>query len=133
MSEALGQIHFCISLVAAYGAFFPMHFAGLAGEPRHYAQLSGPVASFANLMPVERGITWSAFTLAAAQLIFLFNIFWSARRGAPAGINPWRATTLEWSPTDPPSVSRGPYVYGAGVSPNSDFLPQWEPEKPFSP
>jgi heme/copper-type cytochrome/quinol oxidase subunit 1 len=75
MNEALGNVHFWISLIAAYGAFFPMHFAGLAGEPRHYAQLTGPVESFANLIHVERGITWSAFLLAAAQLIFLFNFF----------------------------------------------------------
>ncbi len=133
MNEALGKIHFWISLIAAYGAFFPMHFAGLAGEPRHYAQLSGPVESFANLIPVERGITWSAFLLATAQLIFLFNVFRSARCGTPAGPNPWSATTLEWSPANPASVIRGPYIYGPEVSPDSDFLPQWNSEKPFSP
>jgi cytochrome c oxidase subunit I len=132
MNEVLGQIHFWISLVAAYGTFYPMHLAGLAGEPRHYAQLSGPVESFANLLPVERGITWSAFLLAAVQFVFLFNLFWSARRSrALSSPNPWRATTLEWSPLAPPTVSKGPYVYGPGASPNEDFLPQWEPEKPF--
>jgi cytochrome c oxidase subunit 1 len=132
MNEILGKIHFWISLIAAYGAFFPMHFAGLAGEPRHYAQLTGPVESFANLIPVERGITWSAFLLAAAQLIFLFNVFFSARRGqAQVGANPWRATTLEWSPVEHPTVINGPYVYGPLVRPDEDFLPQWEAEKPF--
>ncbi|HEX4309466.1 MAG TPA: cbb3-type cytochrome c oxidase subunit I [Acidobacteriaceae bacterium] len=132
MNETLGKLHFWISLIAAYGAFFPMHFAGLAGEPRHYAQLTGPVESFANLIPVERGITWSAFLLAAAQLIFLFNVFWSARRNqAQVGPNPWRATTLEWSPIAHPTVINGPYVYGPMVRPDEDFLPQWEAEKPF--
>jgi cytochrome c oxidase subunit 1 len=132
MNELLGKIHFWISLIAAYGAFFPMHFAGLAGEPRHYAQLTGPVESFANLIPVERGITWSAFLLAAVQLIFLFNIFWSIRRGTPAGPNPWQATTLEWSPIPNPTVTIGPYEYGPVPGQTSDFHPQWEPEKPFS-
>jgi cytochrome c oxidase subunit I len=132
MNEVLGQIHFWISLVAAYGTFYPMHLAGLAGEPRHYAQLSGPVESFANLLPVERGITWSAFLLAAVQLVFLFNLFWSARRSREQSPpNPWRATTLEWSPLAPAAVSNGPYVYGPGAGPNEDFLPQWETEKPF--
>ena len=137
MNEALGQIHFWISLIAAYGTFFPMHLAGLAGEPRHYAQLAGPVESFARLLPVERGITWSAFLLAAAQLVFLFNVFWSARaRVAPAGANPWRATTPEWSPAEHPIISGGPYDYGTdypGTSSGSreDFRPQWKPEKPF--
>jgi cytochrome c oxidase subunit 1 len=143
MNEALGKMHFWISLIAAYGAFFPMHFAGLAGEPRHYAQLTGPVESFANLIHVERGITWSAFLLAAAQLIFLFNFFRSATHGSSAAPNPWQATTLEWSPITHPTVSNGPYAYGPGTElqagsaprpparPQEDFLPQWEPEKPF--
>jgi cytochrome c oxidase subunit 1 len=108
-----------------------MHFAGLAGEPRHYSQLAGTVESFSNLIPVERGITWSAFLLAAAQLIFLFNFFRSFRHGAPAGANPWRATTLEWSPIAPATVGTGPYVYGPETAPNDDFHPQWQPEKPF--
>lgn len=126
MHETLGHLHFWISLIAAYGTFFPMHFAGLAGEPRHYAQLAGPVESFSSLIPVERGITYSALLLAAAQLIFLFNVFWSARRGASAGENPWHATTLEWSPIAHPIIERGPYAYGPGVAPQGDFHPQWE-------
>jgi cytochrome c oxidase subunit 1 len=132
MNETLGKIHFWISLIASYGAFFPMHFAGLAGEPRHYAQLTGPVESFTNLIPVERGITSSAFLLAAVQLVFLFNLFWSARRGTPAGPNPWQATTLEWSPLAHPTISTGPYEYGPVARQIGDFHPQWEPEKPFS-
>jgi cytochrome c oxidase subunit 1 len=132
MNETLGKIHFWISLIAAYGAFFPMHYAGLAGEPRHYAQLTGPVESFTNLIPVERGITSSAFLLAAVQFVFLFNLFWSARRGTPAGPNPWQATTLEWSPIPNPTVTIGPYEYGPVPGQTSDFHPQWEPEKPFS-
>jgi cytochrome c oxidase subunit I len=126
MHSTLGHWHFWISLIAAYGTFFPMHFAGLAGEPRHYAQLAGPVESFASLIPVERGITFSALLLAAAQLIFLFNVFWSARRGVPAGENPWSATTLEWSPIPHPTIQGGPYAYGRGLAAETDFLPQWE-------
>jgi cytochrome c oxidase subunit I len=127
MDSTLGHLHFWISLIAAYGTFFPMHFAGLAGEPRHYAQLAGPVESFTSLIPVERGITFSALLLAAAQLIFLFNLIRSARRGIPAGENPWRATTLEWSPILHPIIEGGPYAYGPGAAREADFLPQWEP------
>ena len=127
MNETLGQLHFWISVVAAYGTFFPMHFAGLAGEPRHYAQLSGTIESFTSLIPVERGITFAALTLAGAQLIFLFNIFWSMRRGLPAGENPWAATTLEWSPIQPHfNIIRDPYFYGTGIATGTDFLPQWQ-------
>jgi cytochrome c oxidase subunit 1 len=132
MNEVLGQIHFWVSLIAAYGTFYPMYLSGLAGEPRHYAQLAGPVESFAKLIPVERGITWSAFLLAAVQLVFLFNVFWSARaKVAESGANPWRATTLEWSGEEHPMISVGPYNYGPAAGPTGDFRPQWETEKPF--
>jgi cytochrome c oxidase subunit 1 len=126
MEETLGKLHFWISLIGAYGTFFPMHFAGLAGEPRHYAQLAGPVESFASLIPVERGITFSAFLLAAAQILFLVNLLWSLRRGARAGDNPWKATTLEWSPITHPTIRNGPYAYGQKAGRKEDFQPQWE-------
>jgi cytochrome c oxidase subunit 1 len=81
MNERLGRWHFWLSLIGAYGAFLPMHIAGLAGLPRHYAQMSGPVVSFENLLPLQRGITWSAYLLGAAQFIFLWNVWRSWRRG----------------------------------------------------
>jgi cytochrome c oxidase subunit 1 len=126
MSERLGRWHFWLSLVAAYGTFFPMHLEGLAGRPRHYAQVTGSTSSLASLLPMERGVTWAAFVLGAAQLLFLINIVWSARHGAPAGDNPWQATTLEWQPA-PLSirVERGPYEYHSGTT-EVDFTPQWE-------
>ena len=133
MNELLGKAHFWVSLVAAYGTFFPMHFAGLAGEPRHYAQLAGPVESFPSLIPVERGITFAALTLAAAQLIFLFNVFRSARHGVRADENPWRATTLEWSPDLHPITRGEPYLYGSCLGGTEDFLPQWELAAPARP
>jgi len=126
MDETLGKLHFWISLIAAYGTFFPMHFAGLAGEPRHYDRLAGPATSFPSLIPVERGITFSALLLAAAQLIFLWNVYRSARRGKPAGANPWQATTLEWADEALPArIERGPYEYE--FPPNEGGLHlQWE-------
>lgn len=126
MNETLGKLHFWISLIAAYGTFLPMHFAGLAGEPRHYDRLSGPAANFSSLLPVERGITYSAMLLAAAQILFLWNVFASARRGRPAGRDPWQATTLEWaSKMQPQRITRGPYEYEFQSSGNG-FHPQWE-------
>ena len=126
MSEPLGHLHFWLTLVGAYAVFLPMHLTGLAGEPRHYAQLTGSTSSLASLLPMERGVTWAAFVLGAAQLLFLFNLVWSARRGRVAGDNPWQATTLEWQPTHAPvTVERGPYEYHSGSS-EEDFTPQWE-------
>jgi cytochrome c oxidase subunit 1 len=126
LSERLGRWHFWLSLLGAYGTFLPMHLEGLAGRPRHYAQVTGSTSSLASLLPAERGITWAAFLLASAQMIFLINVLWSARRGARAGDNPWRATTLEWRPSGPVlPVERGPYEYG-NRSDGLDFTPQWE-------
>lgn len=126
MSETLGKLHFWISLIAAYGTFLPMHFAGLAGEPRHYDRLAGPATSFPSLIPLERGITYSGLLLAAAQLIFLWNIFASARRGRVAEPNPWRASTLEWAEGGVYGrIDSGPYEYEV-QSGEEDFHPQWE-------
>jgi cytochrome c oxidase subunit 1 len=126
MNETLGKLHFWITLIAAYGTFFPMHFSGLAGEPRHYERLTGPVTSFSAIAANERGITWSALLLASAQLIFLWNVFASARRGPAAETNPWEATTLEWAPEMARGrVERGPYEYEI-LANETNFHPQWE-------
>lgn len=126
MNDTLGKLHFWITLVAAYGTFFPMHFAGLAGEPRHYDRLAGMATSFPSLVPVERGITFSALLLAAAQLIFLWNVIASARRGREAEANPWQATTLEWAnDAAVQPIASGPYEYELQSGGNS-FHPQWE-------
>jgi cytochrome c oxidase subunit I len=149
MNGALGQAHFWLSLVGAYGTFLPMHIAGLAGLPRHYAQLASPQAAFQSLQPLQRAITYCALLLIGAQLLFLVNVAWSWRRGKIAGGNPWGATTLEWAPAEwfsdaARSVVTGPYEYGGasvetdstsgdarnGDSRNGDlrnggFQPQW--------
>ena len=126
MNESLGKLHFWITLIAAYGTFFPMHFSGLAGEPRHYERLAGPVTSFSAIAANERGITFSALLLASAQLIFLWNIFTSVRRGRVAEANPWEATTLEWAPEmERGRVERGPYEYEIPAN-ETNFHPQWE-------
>lgn len=104
MSERLGRWHFWLSLVGAYTVFFPMHFAGLAGEPRQYAQLTGTAAFLENLLPLERFITMAAFLLVAAQLLFLWNLLHSWIRGEKSSPNPWSATTLEWATPDTPSL-----------------------------
>lgn len=133
LSEGLGRAHFWLTLVGAYGTFFPMHFAGLAGEPRHNAELTAPGSSLAGLIPMQRGISYAAFFLAAAQLIFLGNLVWSARRGRVAASNPWEATTLEWAGAEwqarAPAervVERGPYEYGIYAN-ERDFRMQCEP------
>jgi len=128
MNETLGRFHFWFTLIGAYGTFFPMHLQGLAGKPRHYADLTGPAASLLpNLLPSERGITFSALLLAASQTFFLVNLIWSALRGLKADANPWQATTLEWRPSSEEElklIRHGPYEYDVAWT-ESDFIPQW--------
>lgn len=110
MDERLGRVHFYLTFIGAYATFLPMHFAGFAGNPRRYADFT-TFDFLQQVMPLQRWITYAAFFLAAAQLIFVWNLFRSLWRGAPAPPNPWEGTTLEWSTHDGPAV-RGPYEYG---------------------
>ncbi len=132
MHRRLGQIHFWLTFVGAYGTFFPMHFAGLAGEPRHYSQLTGTAPSLATLIPLQKGISCFAILLASAQIVFVANLLWSAMRGEVAGDNPWQATTLEWADSSwthadnhARIVTRDPYEYGLREN-QSDFAMQCE-------
>ncbi len=152
LSEPLGQVHFWGTIVGAYSTFLPMHFSGLAGEPRHYAQL-GPAlhgtalpgtALLQSTLPLQRHITFGALFLAAAQIPFLLNLvlnlIWAVRRPREVENNPWQATTLEWAPgaaagphtgdqsSSRPVVYREPCLYSAS---GQQFLAQWNPEQAF--
>jgi len=101
MDEGLGKLHFWLTFTGVYCIFMPMHFLGVAGGIRRYADSTGP-SYLAALQPVHEFMTIAAFATAAAQLIFFWNFFRSLTRGAPASANPWNATTLEWATTSPP-------------------------------
>ena len=132
MDETLGKLHFWLTFAGSYCIFMPMHFVGIEGGVRRYADSSGATYLGA-LQPLHRFMTIAAFATAAAQLIFFYNFFRSLKRGRKAPANPWSATTLEWVTASPPpvdnfdgrfpSVYRGPYDYSVpGAS--QDFLPQ---------
>ena len=135
MNEALGKLHFWLTFTGVYSIFMPMHFIGIAGGVRRYAD-STAAPYLAALQPVHRFMTVAAFTTAAAQVIFFWNFFRSLRHGKPASANPWNATTLEWATTSPPpwdnfagqypSAYRGPYEYSVPGA-EQDFLPQNTP------
>jgi cytochrome c oxidase subunit 1 len=132
MNTAMGKIHFWLTFVGVYCIFMPMHFLGIVGHPRRYADAS--VVNFMQpLHPVHVFITVAALVTAAAQVIFVLNFFWSLKMGERAPMNPWNATTLEWTiPSPPPhdnfgghypSVYRGPYEFSVPGA-QSDFSPQ---------
>ena len=98
MLPKLGRWTFWLMFLGFHIAFFPMHFTGLLGMPRRvYTYPDLPGWGTLNLISTLGGLI-----SALAVLVFIVNLVWSARRGAPAGDNPWQAWTLEWATTSPP-------------------------------
>jgi cytochrome c oxidase subunit I len=137
MSEPLGKAHFWLSFVGAYAIFMPFHYLGLAGNVRRYQAFTPDYMQ--RFIPLHQFITVAALVTGAAQLIFVYNLIHSMFRGAPAGDNPWQATSLEWStPTTPPPhnnfgdklpvVYHDPYQYGVESS-VGDYVMQASPEQ----
>ena len=93
MNTRLGYAHFWVTLIGAYGVFFPMHFVGLAGAPRRYYDYSAYSEfdnnSFQLMVDLNQIITVFAIIAAVGQVLFLFNFFYSIFRGPVAPQNPW--------------------------------------------
>ncbi|MCH1406020.1 MAG: cbb3-type cytochrome c oxidase subunit I [Schleiferiaceae bacterium] len=132
MNKSMGYAHFWLTFITAYGVFFPMHFLGMAGLPRrYYSNTAFPM--FDNLADINVLITYFAIIGGIAQLIFIFNFFYSIWRGPKASQNPWRANSLEWTtpvehlhgnwPGDIPIVYRWAYDYSKPGY-DEDFVPQ---------
>ena len=132
MNKSMGYAHFWLTFITAYGVFFPMHFLGMAGLPRrYYSNTAFPM--FDNLADINVLITYFAIIGGIAQLIFIFNFFYSIWRGPKASQNPWRANSLEWTtpvehlhgnwPGDVPIVYRWAYDY-TKTGYDEDFVPQ---------
>ena len=131
MNEWFGKLHFALTLIFLNLTFFPMHFLGARGFPRRYAA-HDHVEEFAELMPLHQFITYAAFAMGVAQLIFVVNFFGSLLFGKKAEKNPWQSNTLEWQTSSPPPhgnydfqpiVERGPYEY-SNPDYEDDFWPQ---------
>jgi cytochrome c oxidase subunit 1 len=143
LNTRLGYVHFWITLIGAYGVFFPMHFVGIAGAPRRYYDYSVynefDSESFEMMMDLNVIVTVFAIIAALGQGVFLFNFFYSMFRGPKAEQNPWRSTTLEWTtpvehihgnwPGELPEVHRWPYDLSKPGA-EEDFIPQTVPLAP---
>ncbi|MCH6200381.1 cbb3-type cytochrome c oxidase subunit I [Aquiflexum sp. LQ15W] len=135
MDPRLGYIHFWLTFIGVYMVFFPMHYIGIAGFPRRYYSWTN--FEFSNMYTdLNMFVSVAAIITFGAQLIFLFNFFYSMYRGRVASLNPWRSNTLEWTtplhpqhgnwPGEIPTVYRWPYDYSKpGAS--EDFIPQTVP------
>ncbi|SDK68331.1 cytochrome c oxidase subunit 1 [Salinimicrobium catena] len=142
MNKNMGYIHFWITIIGAYGVFFPMHFVGMAGLPRRYYDNTA-FPYFDDLADINVLITIFAIITALVQLVFLYNFIHSIFYGKKATANPWNSNSLEWTtPVEPihgnwpgelPTVYRWAYDYsktnekGEYVIPGQDFAPQTVP------
>jgi cytochrome c oxidase subunit I len=134
LNNTLAYIHFWITIVGAYLIFWPMHYEGLAGMPRRYYDYQN-WESFKMFGGLNEFISFVALIVFAAQLLFVINFFYSIWKGRKVTtLNPWDATTLEWTtplrpghgnwPGEIPEVHRWPYDYAREGKDGKDFIAQ---------
>lgn len=137
LNNTMAYIHFWVTLVGAYLIFWPMHYQGFAGMPRRYYDYSN-WESFKQFVELNRFISTVAMIVFAAQLLLVFNFFYSIFKGRKVTTqNPWGSASLEWTtpinpghgnwPGEIPEVHRWAYDYGKD---GRDFIPQTEPVGP---
>ena len=98
LNDKLGKINFFIMFIGFNLQFAPQHWLGLDGMPRRiftYAENMGWENT--NMMASGGG-----FLMALSVLLFIINVFYSAKKRVPAGDDPWDGRTLEWSISSPP-------------------------------
>jgi len=96
-NETRGKIHFWASLIFFNVTFFPMHFLGLAGMPRRYADYPAQFTDFNQIASI------GAFGFGLSQVFFILAVVIpSIRGGKPAPASPWEgAEGLEWTVPSP--------------------------------
>jgi len=132
MDAKMGYLHFWLTFIGIYLVFFPMHYIGIAGFPRRYYSFTN-FDAFSTFTDLNSFISIAAILTFAAQIIFIFNFFFSIFKGRLAPANPWRSNTLEWTtprfpkhgnwPGEIPHVHRWPYDYSKPGA-KEDFIPQ---------
>ena len=134
LNNTLAYIHFWVTMIGSYLIFWPMHYEGLAGMPRRYYDFTN-WESFKMFAGLNQFISFVSIIVFAAQLMFVFNFFYSIFKGRKVTtLNPWGAASLEWTtpirpghgnwPGEIPEVHRWAYDYGKD---GRDFIPQTEP------
>ena len=97
--EWAGQIHFWTTFIGVNLTFFPMHFSGLAGMPRHYPDYPDAMAHWNYISSI------GAFISFGSTIFWLiFVVFGTMLAGRRVAANYWGegATTLEWTVASPP-------------------------------
>ncbi len=134
LDETLGKIHFWVTFLGTYAIYYPMHYLGFLGLPRRYYALGDTSFIPDSAATLNASITVAALIVGVVQILFIYNLIVSLRKGKPSGGNPWEATTLEWqTPQTPPVhgnwgpalpvVYRWAYDYSVPGA-EEDFVPQ---------
>ena len=97
-SEFMGKLHLWLTFIGANILFFPQHFLGLAGMPRHYADYPEAYAGWNRVSSI------GAYITTLGTLVFFVGLIMAFRARKQAAANPWGegATTLEWTLPSPP-------------------------------
>ncbi|MGV2979968.1 cytochrome c oxidase subunit I [Camelimonas sp. ID_303_24] len=94
----IGKLHFWLAFIGANVLFFPMHFLGLAGMPRHYVDYPNAYAGW------HRIASYGSYIFAFSLLVFFYGVYVAWRRKERAANDPWGmgSPTLEWTLSSPP-------------------------------
>ncbi len=97
-SEFIGKLHFWLTFIGANILFFPQHFLGLAGMPRHYADYPDAYAGWNKVSSI------GAYITTLGTVVFFIGLVMAFVRKQKVADNPWGegATTLEWTLSSPP-------------------------------
>jgi len=142
-NETLGKWHFWLTFLSTYLIYLPMHYLGFQGVPRRYFSMGDTDFVPESAMALNQTITIAALFVGVVQLLFIYNVIVSLKKGKDAGPNPWKATTLEWQTPDTPpkhgnwghdlpEVHRWAYDYSVPGY-HEDFIPQTVPESADAP
>ncbi|MCY3627767.1 MAG: cytochrome c oxidase subunit I [Gammaproteobacteria bacterium] len=142
LNDKIGLLHFYITFIGTYLIYFPMHYLGFIGTPRRYyetgvTEVTGFYPQSAHDLNVF--ITCVALFVGVSQLLFVYNLIVSLKKGKKAGDNPWGANSLEWrTPDTPPghgnwgerlpTVHRWAYDFGVSHG-DQDHIPQDVPKQ----
>lgn len=100
LNEALGKWTFWTFYIGFHLTFFIQHFLGLQGMPRRvFTYLDGQGWNLSNFVS-----TVGAVLMGVATMLFLYNVWITARKPKDAPMDPWDGRTLEWTLPSPPPV-----------------------------
>jgi cytochrome c oxidase subunit I len=97
-NEKIAHLHFWLTFIGANTLFFPQHFLGLAGMPRHYADYPDAFAGWNKMS------SYGAYITTLGTVVFFIGLAMAFMKKQKAADNYWGegATTLEWTLPSPP-------------------------------